>query len=196
MNKLEALTFLRQHQPLPPDNQLTEELIEQYRQSLDYCRASRDVECVPLLLNVFGKGSGWDTYQLADEILWQFAPVDVLPHLLQSLRSKYMSVRYWSAEIAAVFPFPELIAPLQEMLAEEDEDNRSVAVRALAFIDDAQVDALLRDRLQQEQSADTRELIEQVLVQREHVDFHTIARGLRKNLSLVYRWNKIRKVSS
>lgn len=180
MNKNNALAFLRQHQPLPPDDQLTEELIAQYRQSLDYCRASLDVECVPLLLNAFGAGSGWGNYQVTDDILWEFAPVDVLPHLLQSLQSEHKSVRFWSAEIAAVFPFPALIAPLQKMLTEEDEDSRSVAVRALAFIDDPQVDALLKDRLQQEQIEHTHELIEQVLAQRENLEFQTIARRLRK----------------
>jgi hypothetical protein len=154
MDKETALTFLRQHQPMPPDNQLTEEFIQEYDEIRQYFISHPDPECIPLFLNSFGDGSGFGVYQLVEDAINIYSPDQVVPHLIEALRSNYPSVRYWCAQIAEYFPVPELVDPLQELLFSRDRDIRSAAASALEGITDRRVDALLQQALKFEADPD------------------------------------------
>ena len=95
-----------------------------------------------------GDGIGGGVYQLVEDVILKHKSDVVLPHLLQALASPHRSVRYWCVQIAAVFPHPDLIAPLAVHLAQADDfDMRYAAVTALEQIGDARALEVLRDAL-------------------------------------------------
>ena len=69
MKPEEALEFLERHQPMPPDEQLTEALIGKYDEAWRAVKDSDDPRVAGLLLNSFGEGDGWGVYSLVDEAL-------------------------------------------------------------------------------------------------------------------------------
>lgn len=56
MTKDEALDFLRQHQPMPPDREFTDEVIRNYEEVRRFFLKHPYSECIPLFLNSFGEG--------------------------------------------------------------------------------------------------------------------------------------------
>lgn len=158
MDKDTALSFLSQHQPMPPDSELTEELLVQYDEIRKFCIENPDPECIPLFLNSFGEGTGFGVYQLVDDVLRQFHPKDIVMHLVKALRSSYHSVRGWAAQLAMQFPQPELMKPLEDILFNYDEDSaiRSWAAISISFIDDPLIDGILERALRHEQNPKVR----------------------------------------
>ncbi len=159
MNQETAIDFLRQHQPMPPDDRLTENLIAEYDAVRQYFQENPDPACISLLLNSFGDGSGFGVYQLVEDVITQFPAQDVMPHLVLALKSPNRSVRYWCAQIAALFPSPLLIEPLEDLLQDDTSDIRSAAVTALENNNDKRIDTLLEKRLQIEQDSHVRDVI-------------------------------------
>jgi hypothetical protein len=111
MTKQYALQFLRSHQPMPPDDEWTEELAQQYDQVRHYFIENPDPVCIPLFLHSFGNRSGWGIYQLVDEVFQRYEPAEVIPYLKGALRSEHESVRYWTAQICLAFADERLIEP-------------------------------------------------------------------------------------
>jgi hypothetical protein len=126
--------FLRQHQPLPDDANLSKEVIRQYDEVIQYFLAHPAPECVPLFLNSFGKGDGFGVYVMVEEVIRQFPTEQVVPHLIEALANPLPGVRYWSAQLAANFSNSELIEPLTRLLQNQDEDIPFAAVTALEQI--------------------------------------------------------------
>ncbi len=62
----DALDFLRRHQPMPDDEVLTEDLIQQYDEVRQHFIDSPDQRCIPLFLGSFGDGDGFGVYQLVN----------------------------------------------------------------------------------------------------------------------------------
>jgi hypothetical protein len=166
MNKEEALTFLGLHQPLPPDGQMTEDLISRYEEVRQYCLAHPTPECVPLFLNSFGEGSGFGIYQLVEDVITLFPEEDVVRHLQASLESPHYGVRYWGAQIAANFPNSALVSLLGALLANGNADERAAAATALGLIDDERVDAVLDRAAHSEIDEDVRQLLTEIIADR------------------------------
>lgn len=152
MNKEEAIEFLRRHQPMPPDSELTEDLITRYNEIREYCIAHPDPEYIPLFLNSFGEGDGCGVYVLVDRVMRQFSAEEVIPHLIEALHSEHPSVREWCADIAIDFKSPELIDPLRELLQNPNEKKgtRCYAASDLGLIDDERATAVLEDAFAKE----------------------------------------------
>jgi hypothetical protein len=62
MNIDEAITFLKNHQPMPSDVDLDKETINGYDEARKVFLFNRAPECVPLFLNSFGEGDGFGVY--------------------------------------------------------------------------------------------------------------------------------------
>lgn len=62
----EALQFLSNHQPMPSDKDLTEELINQYDSVRCYFISHPDDRAINLFLRSYGDGDGWGVYQLVE----------------------------------------------------------------------------------------------------------------------------------
>ncbi len=135
----DAISFLREHQPLPRDRNLGKALIERYDDVRKYFLEHPDTDTIPLFLNSFGNGSGFGVYQLIEDVIRKHPKSTVLPHLVAALRNSSGSVRYWSAEIASDFPDVKLVEPLIEILTEKEDDARYAAVAALSFIEDSRI---------------------------------------------------------
>jgi len=163
MEKSDALQFLNDNQPLPPDEEIDQEIIYQYDKVREYFTENPDKECIPLFLNSFGKGSGFGVYQIVEDIFSNFSKDEVVPHLIQALRNEQGDVQFWSAQIAANFPDPALIDPLYRLLQTEDPDLRWAAVMALEEIGGERVEQMLANAYDDEDDEELREMIGAIL---------------------------------
>jgi HEAT repeat protein len=163
MDTQAALAFLEAHQPMPDDADLDEALIGKYDDVRRHFLENPDERCIPLFLNSFGSGDGFGVYQLIEDVLAQFPPEKVVPHLAAALQSSRQSVRYWSAQIAEFFPEEELVSPLGRLLKDEEFDVRYAAVTALGQISSVASNMLLSEHRQQEADAEISDLIEEIL---------------------------------
>ena len=69
MTKDEALYFLKSHQPMPGDENLSSELIGVYEEVRVFFKNNPDNRCIPLFLNSFGGKVGYGVYQMVDEVM-------------------------------------------------------------------------------------------------------------------------------
>lgn len=163
MNKLEAIEFLSKYQPLPDDDKLTKEIIDNYDAVRKYFKDNPDEECVPLFLNSFGYVSGFGVYQLIEDVIRLFDKDKVIPHLKQALSSQYRGVRYWNTQIAAIFPDNELIQELGNRLKEDDFDMRYAAITALEQVGGLEVKTLFKYALDKEDEEELKELLSEAI---------------------------------
>ena len=132
ITKLEALNFLKEHQPMPCDGELTKDIIQKYEEIRKFFLANKDEECIPLLLNSFGGKDGFGVYQMVEEVIMMFDKKEVLPHIVNSFKNSSDSVIYWNVQIASNFPDEILFAPLVEVLRNGDDDTKLATITALA----------------------------------------------------------------
>ncbi|SMQ80613.1 HEAT repeat-containing protein [Bacillus sp. OV166] len=163
MDIYQALSFLKEHQPLPNDQEVDIEDIRSLDEARKYFIENPYPECIPLFLNVFGKGSGFGVYQFIEDVIMQFNNKEVVPHLVKSLQSDHQGVRYWSAQIASSFPDKRLIEPLSSMVIEKDSDLRWAAYMALEEIRDKSVFSILKSALQNEKEPENYEMLEDII---------------------------------
>ena len=156
MTDEEAKHFLCGHQPLPSDAALSRELIQGLDAVREHLLSNPDAECIPLLLGVFGPGSGFGVYQAIEEVLLKFDPELVLPHLCRGIRSEHEGVRFWNTQFAASFPSPCLIGPLAELLSCEDFDLKYAALTALEQIRSPRVREIAQQYLTRETEPELR----------------------------------------
>src|SRR5215813_4684883 len=117
MTRDEAISFLKQHQPLP-DVSFDQKLHTALHDTFKFFKynSGPDPEALPLLVNVFGEGSAGGIYQVFDDLLAKYDKEDVVQELRKALSSKHRSVRYWNAEMAVRFPDERLTQPLADLL--------------------------------------------------------------------------------
>ena len=92
-NKKEALDFLRSQQPMPfcedlaLDSEYVGNLLDSWGAALDFLIENPCEEAIPLVLNSFGGGDGFEAYQTAGDFLSEFPIEVVLPYLTRALLS-------------------------------------------------------------------------------------------------------------
>lgn len=165
MNLSDAVDFLKKHQPLPDDSQLEKnsEILKKYNEIRKYFLANPNPICIPLFINSFGNGSGFGVYQLIEDVLLEFSPKQVIPHLIEGLKSELYGIKYWSSQIASSFPDVKLIEPLAKLLTDESADIRSAVIIALSEIDDKRVLGIIKNAQKQEKDAEVLELIQEII---------------------------------
>ena len=134
MNTDTALDFLRKYQPMPPDSELTNPLIQYYDEVRKHFVDNPDPRCLPLFLQSFGEGDGLGVYQLVEDVFRGIDAAVVTRELQEGLVSRNAPTRYWSAQIAAAFPSAELCDSLCRMLQSSVEDERAAAAIELWLI--------------------------------------------------------------
>lgn len=144
MTESDALDFLRRHQPLPPDEHLTPDLIDTYDAVRRFFLEHPNDECVPLFLHSFGEGSGLGVYQLIEDTLRVHREDLVVSQLLSALCATEPSVRFWSAQIAQNYRDLRLLPPLVELLSDAQPGTRAAAVVALWELGDPSAQSLIR----------------------------------------------------
>lgn len=132
ITKTEAISFLRTHQPMPDDGEVTKEELGQYEEVGTFFLGHRDEVCIPLFLNSFGGKAGFGVYKMVENVIMMYDKETVLPYILKALDSPYTGVRLWCARIASNFPDDRLFDPLTRLLGSGDEDIQAAAVTALS----------------------------------------------------------------
>lgn len=137
MNKKEALKFLESHQPMPSDNDLTQDLIDKYDDVRVFFVNNPDVDAIPLLMRSFGDGDGFGVYQLVEDVFDKCNFDDVIINISNVLKdtSTVKSVRYWVTQLAIAFSDRRLVDGLNISLQFDDEDIQFMAARALECIE-------------------------------------------------------------
>jgi HEAT repeat protein len=159
----EALQFLRDHQPLPPTERMSDDFIRLFDEVRKFFIANPDERCVGLLLNCFGEGDAHGVYQLVEDTILTFPAEVVVPALVGSLRNPAGSVRYWSAQIAANYPHQELAEPLIDLLKQGNLDERVAAVTALEVIGTPQVRGAMKNALGADIESEVKTMIREAL---------------------------------
>ena len=159
MNTDTALDFLRKYQPMPPDSELTNPLIQYYDEVRKHFVDNPDPRCLPLFLQSFGEGDGLGVYQLVEDVFRGIDAAVVTRELQEGLVSRNAPTRYWSAQIAAAFPSAELCDSLCRMLQSSVEDERAAAAIALGQIKNPKALGALNRALTSETSPHIRGLI-------------------------------------
>jgi hypothetical protein len=141
MTTSEALAFLQQHQPLPNDEVLEQNLvlIETYDAVRAHFTAYPDPQCVALFLNSFGGADGLGVYQMVETALYPLDYDLVVEALRQQLIKRDalpLSVLYWNVNLCTPFVDVALRDPLAPMLACADVDVRLATISALSLIND------------------------------------------------------------
>jgi len=152
MDKKKAIDFLKDNQPMPNDNLLDEKTIQIYDDVRKYFLNNPDKECLPLFLNSFGEYDGYGIYQLVEDVVQMFDHDDVVNCLIESLRSPFNGVKYWCAQISALFPDEKLISPLVELLDDENDDIRVASCTSLSQIHDDRIIDILKNQINVEKN--------------------------------------------
>ena len=132
ITKIKAFSFLREHQPMPSDEDVTEEEIKKYEEVRTFFINNPDERCVPLFLNSFGGKDGLGVYQMVEDVIVMYNKKVVLPCILHAFNSSYEGVRHWCIQIASNFPDESLLSPLANFLQSEDQDIKTAAITAIA----------------------------------------------------------------
>lgn len=163
MNEHDAIAFLTCNQPMPDDDKLSEELIYQYDQVRKFLAAHPSEDGVRLILTSFGIGDGWGVYPLVEDAVRTVSAEVVVEHLTRTLRSPFVGVRYWGAQIAAYYEDRRLIEPLRDLLYDSSEDVRAAAVVSLEKYIDEGLKETLRSMLSRDSSASVRAILKDIL---------------------------------
>lgn len=163
MDKEQALSFLKENQPMPNDKNLNESLISVYDEVRRYFLANPDEECLPLFLNSFGEYGGMGVYQLVEDVILKFNHDKVVNCLLDALKSKFNGVKYWCAQICALFPDEKLINPLEKLLNDSNQDIRMSVITSLSQIQDEKVITILKNQLSVEEDDEVKDFLIDVI---------------------------------
>jgi hypothetical protein len=132
MTTEEALRFLAEHQPMPDTNVVSDQLLLQLNEVLEYFETHLDQRCIPLLLNVFGEGDGHGVYQMVGFVIRRYPKDVVVPHLRMSLRNSKPAALFWNTQIACGFQSVDLVEPLIEIAISDNDTLREIAMFALS----------------------------------------------------------------
>ena len=163
MNKEIAIAFLRTYQPMPDDQDLSDELIRKYSKVRKYFKAHPTPDCIPLFLNSFGNGTVSGQYQLVADVLTQFENDKVVPHLAKALTSDRLPQVSWAAEISAYFPSPNLVPALKTLATHTDVDIRLFAIVALDSNQMEDLDSFLTRLYASEEDELVLEILEDIM---------------------------------
>lgn len=138
MNRNEALSFLRDHQPMPDDDDLTQEVIDKYDEVRKFFTANPDKEVISLFLNSYGNGDGWGVYQLVEDVFYKCHRDDVVVEIKEILENPSIadSVRYWVTQVSSAFSDVKLKKGLAISLKSKNEDIRDAAQLSIDMIDE------------------------------------------------------------
>lgn len=168
ITKVEAFTFLKEHQPMPSDKEVTEEELKKYEEVRLFFINNPDEQCVPLFLNSFGGKDGLGTYQMVEAVIVMYNKKIVIPYILDAFKSSYEGVKYWCIQIASNFPDESLLLPFTDFLQSEDQDIKTAAITAMAqlALNHIKVDEtlkIIREEIKQISDEDTKEFAIEVL---------------------------------
>ena len=168
ITEIEAISFLKEHQPMPSDVELKEDERQMYEQVVRYFIDNPNERCVPLFLNSFGGKDGLGVYQMVENVILTYDKEIVLPHVLNGFNSLCNGIQYWCIQIASCFPDERLFEPLVAFFRLDDEDIKLATIDALAQlalnnINKKEVINVIETELRNEEDEYVMEFAEEVL---------------------------------
>lgn len=163
MNKEQCLAFLNANQPLPPDRQLTSEIVGDLNRVRLWLRDNPIDEALPLLLRLFGEGDGLGIYQLIEDTVACFPREAVIRELQAILKDASPTIRSWAIEISARYPDASLAETLFQLLPDLDLDSRYAAINALEAFQSADAISFLVEWEKHEDNHELKSLISEIL---------------------------------
>ena len=160
MDTQQALRFLASHQPMPADTDLTGELVRMYDTARRHFVEVVDERCVRLLVNSFGAGSGFGTYQLVSDALRNQNPERVEREVTLAIGGVVASVQGWAVELAAEFPSRMVLDAVKDAWNGLDSGGRYFGAEVLDVVFDPSEDsAFLSLALAEESDDEVREVL-------------------------------------
>lgn len=120
--------------PLPSDDDISEEQLDEFSAILDELQALRDVRCVSPLLQALGYGTGYGLYWNAVHFLETFEPDTLHPHLVAHLQSDNPGSRMWSVLMLGRTQNVANLAFILPSLSDKEELVRLHAVSATVML--------------------------------------------------------------
>ena len=111
MDKQSALEFLKSHQPMPDDGEITSELAQSYAQVAEFFTANPDAEALPLFFGSLTSGDGAGSFPLLDA--------------LQN-ESSSAGARFWATLFSVNFICDEVVGALEASLKYASEDMKEL----------------------------------------------------------------------
>lgn len=129
MNKQEAISFLKTYQPLPDDENLTEEIINKYDEIRKFFIENPEDDVIELFLNSYGNGDGFGVYPLVEDVLLHCSKDKVILAIKKILENidTPNNIRYWVTQNAELFFDERLRIGLEISLQSESKDIRDAA---------------------------------------------------------------------
>ena len=109
ITKIKAFSFLREHQPMPSDEDVTEEEIKKYEEVRTFFINNPDERCVPLFLNSFGGKDGLGVYQMVEDVIVMYNKKVVLPCILHAFNTSRSVITWIKSTVNACFLIFKLI---------------------------------------------------------------------------------------
>ncbi len=106
------LDFLRRHQPLPLESELSAEQIDRFEEIRLFFAENHDDRCIPLLINAVNADGGFGVYQMVEDALQNQTRSVVVAELELALRQGKDHHLAWVLEWATsfeAFEFEELV---------------------------------------------------------------------------------------
>lgn len=127
MDTERALAFLRAHQPMPPDGEISREDADTFWAILKHFEAVGDERCIPLLIGSVSTDTGLGMYEYIGDVLLNYGRAAVVPHLRRGLLDGNEGARFrccwWAADLRAW----ELAAEIQPLTNNTLDDIRDAA---------------------------------------------------------------------
>jgi hypothetical protein len=138
MNKNNALLFLKQHQPLPSDSEMSENLISEFDDVRKFFIEHPCDEAIPLFLRCFGDGDGFGVYQLVEDVFYKIKLNTIKSFIKEALEDYSLpnSCKYWTIQISTAFPDNSYRKSLITALSSSNEDIREAAEFALSLLEE------------------------------------------------------------
>jgi hypothetical protein len=129
-----ALAFLRKHQPMPSDREITDEQGDKFVAILEFFEATPDERCIPLFVGAVSPGTTLGMYESIRFIFMAFPKETVSPHLLHGLKFGNDGTKHrcclWATDIDAW----ELEPEIRPLASHSDEDVQWAAETFLEFL--------------------------------------------------------------
>jgi hypothetical protein len=164
MDQEKALMILDKYSPMPDDEQLTEEIVDEYKAAIDYLdnRPPEKRFLKPLFYSL-GTFDGWGVYEVTRSLIVSYNKFDVVPLIMEGLKSERNGRRYWSTLLAADFADENLTPLLLETLKDPLEEIRLNSVMALEAIGNPVVINELNEMKVSESDEDVIEAIQEAI---------------------------------
>lgn len=163
MDKEQALLILKKYSPMPNEECMTEEMMNEYAESIDYFSEHPDPICIRPIMMTFSLNESYGVYDHAVVALQGFSNDRVVPHLIEIIQNEDEGKRFWGAELAKFFPDERLVDSLSLCINDPNEEIRVYSIYALNRIGNKKILPILHGRLSIEEDEEVLEELKEAI---------------------------------